>query len=88
MADTSIWKDRKSRQAFIDKGREAFEAVREELAALDGAVIAAIEPETGECFVGKTLGEANRAAAEKYIDKWLYFVRVNDPEAAIPLPAW
>ncbi|HUW08456.1 MAG TPA: hypothetical protein VM537_01945 [Anaerolineae bacterium] len=88
MADRSIWNDKISRQAFIEKGKEVFEATRAELAEQEGAVVVAIEPETGECFVGKTLGEANRAAAEKHIDKWLYFVRVNDPESAIPLPAW
>ena len=88
MADISIWKDKKSRQSFIEKGKQVFEAVRAELAAEGEAVIAAIEPETGEYFVGKTLGEANRAAAEKHIDKWMYFVRVNDPDSAIPLPTW
>jgi len=88
MADTSIWKDKKSRQAFIAKGKEAFEAIQAELTAMEDAVVAAIEPESGEYYVGKTLGEANRAAAEKHIDKWMYFVRVNDPEAAIPLPTW
>jgi len=88
MADASIWKNKRSRQAFIATGKAAFEAVRAELAVQEGAVVAAIEPETGEYFVGKTLAEANRAAAEKHIDKWMYFVRVDDPDAAIPLPTW
>jgi len=88
MADISIWNNKKSRQAFIAKGKEAFEAVRAELAVQEEAVVAAIEPETGEYFVGRTMGEANRAAAEKHIDKWMYFVRVSDPDAAIPLPIW
>ena len=48
----------------------------------------AIEPESGEYFVGATLGKADAAAFARYPDKWVYFVRLDDPEAAIALPTW
>jgi hypothetical protein len=58
----------------------------ETLRGMNGVV--AIEPESGDFFTGKTMGQANQAAFEKYPDYWLYFVRLDDPEAAIPLPTW
>jgi hypothetical protein len=86
MADVSIWKDKKAREAFIAKGKEVFEKIKGELA--EDAVIVAIEPESGDYFVGKTLGRADRAAFEKYPDQWVYYVRVDNPGAAVPLPTW
>jgi hypothetical protein len=88
MADISIWQDKDARSAFIARGREAFEGIRGELEGQEDAGIVAIEPESGDYFVGKTLGQADRAAFEQYPDQWVYFVRVDDPEAAIPLPTW
>ncbi len=86
MADVSIWQDKKAREAFIAKGREVFERVKGELESQEGVV--AIEPESGAYFVGQTLGKADRAAFEKYPDQWVYFVRLDNPEAAVPLPTW
>jgi len=86
MADVSIWKDKRAREAFIAKGKEVFEKIKGELS--EGTVIVAIEPESGDYFVGKTLGRADRAAFEKYPDQWVYYVRVDNPGAAIPLPTW
>ncbi len=88
MADVSIWQDKKARQAFIAKGREAFDKIKQELEGQEGAVVVAVEPDSGEYFVGETLGKADQAAFEKYPDQWLYFVRLDDPEAAMPLPTW
>jgi hypothetical protein len=88
MADISIWQDKDARAAFIAKGKEVFEEIKGDLAAQEGAVIVAIEPESGDYFVGETLGQADRAAYGEYPDEWVYFVRVDDPEAAIPLPTW
>jgi hypothetical protein len=88
MADISIWQDKAARAAFIAKGKEAFERVKGDLEGQEGAVVVAIEPESGDYFVGKTLGQADRAAFEQYPDQWVYFVRVDDPEAALPLPTW
>ena len=88
MADVSIWQDKKARAAFIAKGKELFEKVKGELEGQEDAVIVAIEPESGDYFVGKTLGQADRAAFEKYPDQWVYYVRLDNPEAALPLPTW
>jgi hypothetical protein len=86
MANTALYKDKEARQAFIAKGKEVFEKIKGKLKGQDGIV--AIEPESGEYFVGKTLGAANDAAFAKYPDNWIYFVRIGDPEAAMPLATW
>lgn len=87
MADISIWQDRKAREAFTSKGKEVFAKIKSELEGGD-AVVVAIEPESGDYFSGRTLGQANQAAFAKYPDRWLYFVRLDDTDAAIPLPTW
>lgn len=86
MADVSIWQDKKARAAFVAQGQEVFESVKDKLEGQEGIV--AVEPESGDYFVGLTLGQADRAAFEKYPDQWVYFVRMDNPEAAIPLPTW
>jgi len=86
MANTALYKDKKARQAFIARGKEAFERIRSELENQEGVV--AIEPESGEYFVGQTLGAANDAAFARFPDTWMYFVRLDDPEAAMPLVTW
>ena len=86
MADTALYQDKKTRQAFIAKGKEVFEGIKGELEGQEGVV--AIEPESGAYFVGKTLGAANDATFAKHPDAWVYFVRINEPEAAIPLKTW
>lgn len=86
MADAALYKDKKARQAFIARGKEAFERIKSELESQEGVV--AIEPESGEYFVGKTLGAANDAAFAEFPDTWMYFVRLDDPEIAMPLVTW
>ena len=86
MANTALYKDKNARQAFIAKGAEVFEGIKGRLEGQDGVV--AIEPESGEYFVGETLGAANDAAFAKHPDAWVYFVRIDDPDAAIPLKTW
>ena len=86
MADTTLYKDKKARQAFIAKGKEIFEEIKGKLEGQNGVV--AIEPESGDYFVGQTLGAANDAAFARYPDGWVYFVRLDDPEAAIMLVTW
>lgn len=86
MADTALYKDKKAHQAFIAKGEEVFDGIKDKLQGQEGVV--AIEPKSGEYFVGKTLGAANDAAFAKYPDNWMYFVRLDDPNAAIPLATW
>jgi hypothetical protein len=86
MADIVLYKDKETRGAFIAKGQEIFEGIKGELEGQGGVV--AIEPESGDYFVGKTLGAANDAAFAKYPDAWVYFVRIGEPEAAMPLRTW
>ncbi len=86
MADITMWTDKKVKAAFEAKARARLEELQAELAG-EGGVIA-IEPESGEYFVGATLGKADAAAYACYPDKWVYFVRLDEPEAAIALPTW
>ena len=86
MAKMEMWQKREVREAFIERAKMALAKHEDALRGMNG--IAAIEPESGDLFVGKTMGQANRAAFEKYPDCWLYFVRLDNPEAAIPLPSW
>jgi hypothetical protein len=86
MADVKIWEDKKLRAEFEQRGRARFEEVRGELQ--EGAVVVAVEPNSGDYFTGTTLGKADAAAYEKYPDEWVYFVRLDDPNAAIALPTW
>lgn len=37
----------------------------------------AIEPESGDYFLGKTLGEATHAARQSYPDRWTHAMRVG-----------
>jgi Xaa-Pro aminopeptidase len=86
VADVAMWTDKKVKAAFEAKARARLEALTAELAGEAGVV--AIEPESGEYFVGATLGKADAAAYAHHPDKWVYFVRLDDPEAAIALPTW
>jgi len=86
MADVTMWQDKTVKAQFEAKARARMKEVNAELAGKSGVV--AIEPESGDYFVGATLGKANDAAFVKYPDKWVYFARLDNPEAAIALPTW
>ena len=86
MADVTMWQDKKVRAAFEAKAQSRLEELQAMLQGKTGVV--AIEPESGEYFVGATLGKANAAAFEQYPDQWLYFARLDNLEAATPLPTW
>jgi hypothetical protein len=81
-----MWTDKKVKAEFETKAKVLFEELQAKLEGQAGIV--AIEPESGDHFVGATLGKANAAAFEKYPDKWVYFVRLDNPQAAIALPTW
>jgi hypothetical protein len=81
-----MYRDKATREAFITKAKEAYEKIKGELEGKEG--LAAIEPESGDYFVGQTLGQANDAAFAKYPDRWVYFMRIDHPEAAMPLKTW
>ena len=86
MADVAMWQDKQVKAAFEAKGKARLAELKAELEGQTGVV--AIEPESGDYFVGETLGKADAAAFAKYPDHWVYFVRVEDPQAAIALPTW
>ena len=86
MADVAMWTDKKVRAEFEAKAAALFEELRPKLEGQSGVI--AIEPESGDYFIGATLGKANDAAYAQYPDQWLYFVRLDNPAAAIALPTW
>ena len=86
MADVRMWQDKTVKAEFEAKARACLKQVLAELAGKTGVV--AIEPESGEYFIGATLGKADAAAFAKYPDKWVFFARLDNPEAAIAMPTW
>ena len=86
MADVTMWTDKKVRAEFEAKAKARLAALQAKLEGQAGVV--AIEPESGDYFVGATLGRADAAAYARYPDQWVYFVRLDNPEAAIALPTW
>lgn len=86
MADVAMWQDHAVRAAFEARARGCLEELGDQIQGQAGIV--AIEPESGSYFVGDTLGQANAAAFAQYPDQWLYFARIDNPEAAIALPTW
>jgi hypothetical protein len=81
-----MWEDKKVKAQFEAKAKARWAELQGELASQAGVV--AIEPQSGDYFVAPTLGKASAAAYEKYPDQWVYFVRLDNPEAAIALPTW
>ena len=86
MADVTMWTDKSVKTEFEAKARARLDELQAELAGRAGVV--AIEPESGEYFVGATLGKADAAAYAKYPDVLVYFARLDNLEAAIALPTW
>jgi hypothetical protein len=86
MADVALWQDKQARAEFEAKARARLEELAPDLEGKSGVV--AIEPESGEFFLGETLGKADAAAYAKHPDVWVYFARLDDPQAAIALPTW
>lgn len=81
-----MYRDKATREAFAAKAKEVYERIKGELEGQEGLV--AIEPESGDYFVGQTLGQANDAAFAKHPDLWVYFMRLDNPGAAMPLKTW
>jgi hypothetical protein len=86
MADVALWQDKQARAEFEAKARARLEELAPDLEGESGVV--AIEPKSGEYFLGETLGKADAAAYAKHPDVWVYFARLDDPQAAIALPTW
>ena len=60
---------------FREKGDEAYEKLKSELEDKYYGQIVAIEPYSGDYFVGKSVIEAGNKGKEKYPDKIFRFVR-------------
>jgi hypothetical protein len=73
MADVTMWQDNKVRASFEAKARARLEELSAELEGKTGVV--AIEPNSGDHFIGATVGKANDAAFEVHPDTWVYFAR-------------
>lgn len=86
MADVTMWTDKKIKAAFEAQARARLQELQAELEGQTGII--ALEPESGDYFIGATLGQANAAAYARYPDVWVYFARLDDPQAAIALPTW
>ncbi len=86
MTDIRMWQDKRTRAEFEAR---AIGLLADLLVKLeDHSGVIAIEPESGDYFIGATLGKADKAAFAKYPDRWLYFARLDDPDGAISLPTW
>ncbi len=86
MADVTLWTDKEAKAAFVAQAQARLKELQAALAGQTGVI--ALEPESGDYFVGATLGKADAAAYAKYPDVWVYFARLDDPKAAIALPTW
>jgi len=83
-----MYKDKKAQVEFAGKGKQIYDQHKEALEGKYASHIVAIDVESGEYVVGETLGAANNAMFPKHPDKWIYFVRIGAPEAAIALRTW
>jgi hypothetical protein len=68
-----------NKDEIIDKGERIYAAIRSELEPEHKGEIAAIEPESGDYFLGKSVIEAIDKAREKYPDKVFHVVRIGFP---------
>ncbi|MBM3134896.1 MAG: hypothetical protein FJZ89_06365 [Chloroflexi bacterium] len=84
----AMYQDEATRRAFIGKAKAVYQQLQGTLEPAHNGEIVVIEPESGEHFLGKTLGQANNAAFAKFPDSWVYFVRIGEAEAAVPLKTW
>jgi hypothetical protein len=68
-----------NKDEIIDKGERIYAAIRSKLEPEHKGEIAAIEPESGDYFLGKSVIEAIDKAREKYPDKVFHVVRIGFP---------
>jgi len=65
------------KEELAARGKEVYSRIRAQLELEHKGEIVAIEPESGEYFLGRTTIEAIDKAEEKYPDKVFYLVRVG-----------
>ena len=65
-------------EEFVQRAEEIYATSLKSLLEPDHVdEFVAIEPESGEYFLGKTLSEATRAARQSYPDRWTHAMRVG-----------
>lgn len=65
-------------EIFAEKAEQIYDTrYKEEFEKLYKGKIVAIEPESGDCFVGNTKMETAMQGKIKYPDKFFHFVRVG-----------
>ncbi len=64
---------------IVEKGQRIYEKIKDKLEPEHKGEIVAIEVETGDYFLGKSVIEATDKAREKYPDKVFYTARVGFP---------
>ena len=89
MSETlAMYQDKKVREAFTAKAMEVYGRHKGRLEPARNGEIIAIEPETGDHVVGRTLGKADKAMFALHPDKWVLFVRVGEADRQIALKTW
>jgi hypothetical protein len=68
-----------NKREFARKAKAIYETIRDEMEANYKGKIVAIDPETGDYFIGNSGIEAGDKAREKYPDKIFFLVRVGSP---------
>jgi hypothetical protein len=81
-----MWQDKQVRAEFVAKAQARLEELKDTLEDKTGIV--AIEAHSGDYYLGATLGKADAAAYAEHPDEWVYFVRLDNWQAAIALPTW
>jgi hypothetical protein len=84
----TMYQDKKTRDAFTARAMGVYDTHKSTLEGSHVGEIAAIEPESGDHVVAKTLGKADRAMFERHPDAWVLFVRIGEPEKQIMLKTW
>ena len=67
------------REEICLKGEAIYQTLKERLEADHRGEIVAIEPESGDYFLGKDVVEATEAGRNAHPDKLFYYVRVGFP---------
>lgn len=62
---------------FSQKAHQIYDKIKDELILKYKGKILAIEPDSGDYFIGETKMEAGMQAKIKYPDKFFYFFRIG-----------
>ena len=72
-------------QSFIDHCRTIYQQCLPQLMADHQGKVMAIEPESGEYFLGETLDSASELARARYPDRLFGFFRIDTSPAVVTL---